>query len=53
MKAALTKKPVHESQLTVDFGLVYKDGARLLVLGQGINSRAHNTVDWMVCGPLE
>ena len=48
---ALTRKTgTDESHMTIDFGLVYKDGARLWALGRGINSRAHNTVDWTVCG---
>ena len=49
--AALTKETgPDERHMTIDIGLVYKDGARLLVLGQGINPSAPNTVDWTVCG---
>ena len=42
--ARTRKTGTDESHRTIDFGLAYKDGARLLILGQGINSRARNTV---------
>ena len=49
--ALMRKTGTDESHMEIDFGLVYKDDARLLAVGQGINSRAPNTVDWMVFGP--